>query len=66
MGKPISLETFLSSLIFFTGPFDPGTSGIPVFLITVLAETLSPIILICSDLGPIKVILCSSKTLANL
>ncbi len=37
------------------GPPDPGTQGTPAFFITLMADTLSPIMRITSARGPMNV-----------
>jgi hypothetical protein len=38
-----------------SGPPEPGTQGTPAFFITLMAETLSPIMRITSARGPMNV-----------
>ena len=47
------------------GPFDPGTQGMPSRVAVRFASILSPMMRICSALGPMKAISCSSRISAN-
>ncbi len=64
-GKPICLATFIASASFATAPSEPGTTGIPSFLAVSLASILSPMIRMCSEVGPMNVIECSSRISAK-
>ena len=54
-GKPISLAAAKASSSVVTAPSEPGTTGMPAAFTACLAVILSPIILMCSGLGPMKV-----------
>ncbi len=43
----------------------PGTQGMPRLRAVLFASILSPMIRICSDFGPMKVMLCASSISAN-
>ena len=55
-GKPIALAIFIASGSLVTAPSEPGTTGMPSFLAVSLASILSPMMRMCSDVGPMKVI----------
>ena len=64
-GKPISLAIFIASASLVTAPSEPGTTGMPSFLAVSFASILSPMMRMCSDVGPMKVISCSSRISAK-
>ena len=64
-GKPMSLATFIASVSLVIAPSEPGTTGMPRLLAVSLASILSPMMRMCSDVGPMKVILCSSRISAK-
>ena len=55
-GKPIFSASCSALFKDEIEPLDPGTRGRPAFSAAIFAETLSPIVLICSGDGPIKLI----------
>ena len=64
-GKPISLAIFIASVSLVTAPSEPGTTGMPRRFAVSLASILSPMMRMCSGVGPMKVILCSSRISAK-
>ena len=56
-GKPMSLAMRMASTSSVTPPSEPGTQGIPRRLAVRLASILSPMMRICSALGPMKAML---------
>ena len=54
-GKPISSAAARASSSVVSAPAEPGTTGMPAFITACLAVILSPIIWMCSGLGPMKV-----------
>ena len=48
-----------------TGPAEPGTSGMPSSCAVCLATILSPIMRMCSGVGPMKVKPCASTISAK-
>ena len=64
-GKPIALATFIASGSLVDGAVGAGTTGMPSFLAVSLASILSPMMRMCSDVGPMKVIWCSSRISAK-
>ncbi len=53
-GKPISRAIFIASSSSVTAPGEPGTQGMPSARTVRLASILSPMMRICSGLGPMK------------
>ena len=46
-------------------PSEPGTTGMPRRLAVDFASILSPMMRMCSDVGPMKVMECSSRISAK-
>jgi hypothetical protein len=65
MGKPMSAAIALASAMVSMGPSEPGTTGMPSDFAVSLALILSPISRTCSAVGPMNVILCSSRISAK-
>ncbi len=61
----MALATFIASGSLVTGPSEPGTTGMPSRFAVSLAVILSPMMRMCSDVGPMKVIWCSSRISAK-
>jgi hypothetical protein len=54
-GKPMDFEAAMAASIVSTSPSEPGTQGIPASSTVCLAVILSPMMRMCSGLGPMKV-----------
>ena len=54
-GKPICSAAAKASSSLVIAPSDPGTTGMPAALTACLAVILSPIMVMCSGRGPMKV-----------
>jgi len=61
----MSLATFIACASVATSPSEPGTHGIPSLRAVSLAVILSPMIRMCSEVGPMNVIECSSRISAK-
>ncbi len=55
----------IASASLLMAPGEPGTTGRPSLIAATFASTLSPIMEICSGVGPMKVKPCSSTIEAN-
>ena len=64
-GQPILAPSATTSSTEATGPGEPGTSGRPSSLAVCLATILSPIMLMCCGVGPMKVKPCASTASAK-
>ena len=64
-GKPMSLAIRMACASSVMAPSEPGTTGIPRRLAVDFASILSPMMRMCSDVGPMKVMLCSSRISAK-
>ena len=65
-GKPIVFAISRPSWAVCTGSLLPGTTGTPASIMVLRASDLLPILLMISADGPIKVMLHSAHSLANL
>jgi hypothetical protein len=61
----MSLAAAMASSSVVTAPSEPGTTGMPAAFTACLAVILSPIILMCSGLGPMNVKPWASTISAN-
>ena len=61
----MSLAMRMASTSSVTPPSEPGTQGMPSRLAVRLASILSPMMRICSALGPMKVMLWSARISAK-
>ena len=64
-GKPICSAKTCASSESSTGPGDPGTIGTLQACIVLRAAALSPMVRICSGVGPMKVMFDAAQVSAN-
>ena len=61
----MSLATLAASASLVMAPSEPGTTGMPRRLAVALASILSPMMRMCSDVGPMKVMSWPSRISAK-
>jgi len=64
-GKPIAAASACAAATSGTAPSEPGTQGTLSVFIVVLAAILSPMMAMCSGVGPMKASSCSSTMRAK-
>ena len=61
----MSLAILMACASSVMAPSEPGTTGMPKRRAVALASILSPMMRMCSDVGPMKVMPCSSRISAK-